>query len=214
MGRAVRVAMAGVLPALLLGCQKHERPAEYGGAGMERDDVPSMETPTFGGGGLVAEDAPGVVPAAVEDFRKLADGFDDVAPDPRHVAMVRAFQAMAQAFDALPDVPAEARASAHEIRNAAQRIQTSGAESMKHAEWARQALVEAADALDAVARTDAELERLSGRAQDVRQAAGKLVLDKPLLGQEEIVFDALEDVADAMVWSIRRGDEDAAADGA
>lgn len=205
MGRAARFAISGLLPALLLGCQKHERSPGYGGSAEDGGDVLPMETPAFGGGGSAREDERGVVPAAVGDFERLVEGLDEAAPDPRHAALVRALDGMAAAFQAMPDLPAEARASVHEIRNEAQRIETSGAESMKRAEWARQALLEAADALDAMRRADAALERLSGYAEDVREAAGKLVLDEPLLGQEQVVADALEEVAEALTWSARQG---------
>lgn len=207
MEKGVRLVLAALPLLAVVGCAKHDRRVDYDDADRApREDagVTEREPPPV----TTQDQGPQLgarqIPRAITEFDSLVGGIDREVREPRHGDFVQAFNAMADAFAALEDLPPEAEAAIGAIRADARRIEASPASSMQHGDWARDALVQAADALDAIARYEPTYDRLASHARDVRESANEIKIGVGLDAQDDAVYDGLEDVAEGLMWAARQ----------
>jgi hypothetical protein len=184
--------IARALPLLLLfaACQKHapEPAAPAPPAPAAAPTLPETPAPA-------APQHAARVPAEVTRFRDLARAYGDQPVDPQHPALIEALRSLADGFEALPQGRERVGDAANRIRVFADRIEESGGSAIKHAEWARAAFEEAADAF---VRLDLDNTEMDAHVDAIRAAAASITPSQPLVEQNHYVDQALRETAEAL----------------
>ncbi|MFZ5480287.1 MAG: hypothetical protein ACOZNI_26220 [Myxococcota bacterium] len=140
----------------------------------------------------------------MERFSEQAARLPMSEADPRHAAEAEALRTLASALDDLAVGHPALERNAGVVRDRAERIQASPANSLEHADWTREALLTAVDALDLVARDTQGTPELAEQARVARTAVEAIEPGVGMLRQRDATDRAFGEVAHGLDLSVRQ----------
>jgi hypothetical protein len=133
----------------------------------------------------------------IREYQNQTASLGQQAPDPMHAAEVKALRQLADALEAIPGAPVVVKTSATRIRSDAEAIEKSTPHAV-HSDSAKDALVSAANALDALRASTQGSSSLQERVSAARSAIEQIEPNVHFLAQRQTIDRAFERIGDAL----------------
>lgn len=193
------------LAVVVSACQKSDepfqgQPPDQGYEQPEQQPDQPYQAPGYGEGtnGAAGTDQVGAtdLPAPIRDLKQNIEKMR-MAADMQHTDLVQALRSLANAYGALPMAGTPLTDAVSRIQSYADRIEASGATSNMHSRWAKRALKEGIDALNAYQKEQGYAgmeERMTMMTEQLDQISD----DKPFMQQKEAFTNSFGQIADVL----------------